>query len=224
MRHVLRLVACVTILILGAPSPTRAQTDRSAAEHVLFGDAVPAPEHLQFVAEVGVLPLTGLLGDPSLAGRAGLFVPSVRTTFYAGGNTPYALSERATESLFSNGDDFDAYLKYLVYLEARYHLSGRRLTGWYTEMSIGYEAFEVRPRGTGRDEAEAAGLTNTVENAFLGISPGYTVHLFSGRVTLTTGARAVFLVGGPNDEAVGGVSIDYRWGFVAPEVRFGVRF
>jgi hypothetical protein len=209
--------------MLGAPSPAYAQADDPPTENVLFGDAARTLARPQFVAEINVLPLSGLLGSPSLAGRVGLFAPSLRTTFYLGGNTPYDLSELSTESLFSNGDEFDAYLEYLVYAEARYHLSDRRYTGFYTEAGVGYEASEVRPRGRGRDEAGADGLTNTARNAFVGISPGYTAHLFGDLATFTAGARVVFLVGGPDDETVGDVPIDYSWGFLAPELRVGIR-
>lgn len=177
----------------------------------------------QFTAELSLLTFTGLTGDPSLNLRLGVFLPRLRTTLFAGGNTPYALSDLATESLFDTGEDLDVYWDGEIQAGARFHVTGRRYTGPYVETALGYEAFEVRPRGTDRDAAQASELTNTVDNGFLGLGLGYTVHLFSDLATLNVGGRAVILFGGQDDEVAGGVPIDYSWGFLTPEFRLGVR-
>ena len=111
-------------------------------------------------------------------------MPVLRTTFYLGGNAPYDLSERATESLFSNGEDLDAYIEYLIFAEARYHLSGQRYTGLCAEL------------GADRDEAQTVGSTNSVENAFIGISPGYTAHVFGDFVPLPPNQKPWIIAGG----------------------------
>lgn len=206
------------LLSISPTNPARGQT-----ETVFFGPDAPATPRPQFVAEADLLTLTPLTGDPALSLKLGVFVPSLRTTFYAGGTTPHGLSELATESLFASGEDLDVFWDGEVQIGARVHLSGRRYTGFYVEAGLGYEAFEVRPRGTDRDDAQDAGQTNTVENFFAGVGPGYAVHLFGGVLTVGVGGRAVFLFGGPEDETAGGAPIEYNWGFVTPEVRLGIR-
>jgi hypothetical protein len=168
-----------------------------------------------FVADINMLSLIPVTGDPSLGLRAGIFIPKYNLTLTVGANTPVMLNDLSANSLFREGDRFDLFWRGEVSLNVRYHFRKGSQSGFYAVAGIGYEEFELTEKG------QPDAPMTVVENGFLPVGFGYTAFLWGTKLYTSLGVNAVFLFGSQGDVLVGEQVTEQNWGFVTPELRIG---
>jgi hypothetical protein len=165
---------------------------------------------VRFHGEVGVLSMLPLLGDPSLQLGVGVEVSALRLTVLARMNTPGRMSTLSASSLFVGGERFDVFWGGESSLVVRFRPVAS--LGLDVNAGVGFERFSLR-------SSDGAG---EVTNGFAGLGVGYAFTFFD-RIFLRLGGAATFLFGGPPRIQVGSQETRLSWGFVSPEVQFGLR-
>lgn len=169
------------------------------------------------VGEVNLLALTPLTGDVGISGSLGVHLPKAHLSLLVSGTTPGSLNDLSAATLFNEGDRFDVYWNGEVNLLVRYHFRPGAFSGLYAQAGIGYEGFELSEKNL--DNAPKV----TLNNGYVPIGVGYSAFLFASKIFARAGVGAVFLFGNGGEKMIGSQTTSYRWGFVTPELRLGVK-
>ena len=162
-------------------------------------------------AELGVLPLLSVTGDPNV--QLALGAQGARVGLFLKVQLPQRLNVIAARSLFERGDELRVRWRGETGAVVRVRpLRGR---GLEVQGGIGHEGFELLPR-----DREAAPIV--VENWFVAAGAAYVVPL-GARVYLRPGVSVVWLLS-DDDYVVDGITTRLRTGFVSPELFIGIAF
>lgn len=164
-------------------------------------------------AELGVIPLLSITGDPNLQVLLGAELVPLRLTLLLKAQLGQRLSDVGAASIFEDGDDLRVRWRGETAFVARFRPFAS--LGLELQGGAGRESFELEPK-------DRPALPSVVPTAFATAGLGWVLHLVAG-VYARPGASVVFLLS-EGQRTVGTETTHLRWGFLSPELFVGVQF